>query len=138
MRSLKASLMLGVIALLTPPAAVYGQCIMFGQPEESFARADAVFVGTVVAHEPTGVEGFHVIVDVATFRLDRSWKGSRDREIRVGSDEPVEVGKKYLVFAFAGVTHPLTTSILCQWTELLDTAKAKLDWLSKRPSQPVD
>jgi hypothetical protein len=138
MRNIRAVLLvLATIGLVTPSAAAFGQCVMFGQPEESFARADAVFVGTVIAREPTGVRGEHVIVDVATFRLERSWKGIRDREVRVGSDEPFEVGKKYLVFAFGKLGEPLTTSILCQWTELIDGAKTKLDWLSTRLSQPL-
>ena len=51
--------------------------------------------------------------------------------MRVGADRLFEMNKKYLVFA-AG--KPLGTSIQCRWTEPVDRAKAKLDWLAKRPA----
>jgi len=131
-----AFVVVGAIALASAPMAVYGQCVMFDKPEDLFANSDAVFVGTVVRNAPTGAQGDHVIVDVATLRLDRSWKGVRDREVRVGSDVPLEVEKKYLVFA-AG--KPLSTSVLCRWAEPVDDAKAKvkLEWLSRKPSRPA-
>jgi len=122
-----------VVAFASAPLAAFGQCVMFDKPEELFANSDAVFVGTVVRNAPTGAQGSHVIVDVATLRLDRSWKGVRGREVRVGSDIPLEVKKKYLVFAGG---KPLSTSVLCRWAEPIDDAKAKLDWLSKKPSRP--
>ena len=137
MRSYRALFVLAVIAFGTPSTTVYGQCVQFPNSERLFAHAAVVFVGIVVAHEPTGVQGFHVIRDIATFRLERSWKGSQDREVRVGSDGLFEVGKKYLVFAFGKVGEPLTTSVDCRSTELIDQANEKLDWLSKKPSQPV-
>jgi hypothetical protein len=125
-------LVLATMAIL--PATARGQCIQFEKPEESFASSEAVFVGTVVAHEPTGVQGFHLIVDIATFRLERSWKRDLGREVRIGSDRLFDVGKKYVVFASG---KPLSTSIACQWTEPVDKAKVKLDWLSTMPSQPI-
>jgi hypothetical protein len=125
---------LAAFAVAIIPATAHGQCIQFEKPEESFAASEAVFVGTVVAHEPTGVQGFHVIVDIATFRLETSWKGNLNREVRIGADRLFDVGKKYVVFASG---KPLSTSIACQWAELIDKAKVKLDWLSTRSSQPI-
>lgn len=126
------------LGLAMIPLTAHGQCIVFPNPEGGFARADAVFVGTVVAHQPTGARGEHVTVDIATIRLERSWKGSRGhREVHVGSDRPWQVGKKYVVFAF-GPSESLTTSIDCRWAESIETAAEKLDWLSVIPSQRDD
>ena len=124
---------LGVLSL-TPPIRAYAQCIEFDRPAKLFALSDLVFVGTVLTSEPTGVEGDHVIVSIATFRLERSWKGRLDREVRVGSDLSFEVGRKYVVFA-AG--KPLSTTILCRWAERVDRAKRKLDWLASKRSRPA-
>ncbi len=121
----------GAAAMLALPAIADAQCVIFDKPEELFARADVVFVGTVVATEPTYDQGSHVAVDIGTFRVEQSWKGHVEREMRVGADRLFEMNKKYLVFA-AG--KPLSTSILCRSTELVDRAKAKLDWLAKRPA----
>jgi hypothetical protein len=139
MKSLRALLVLGALGFLTRSATVHGQCVEFTNPEESFARAAAVFVGIVVAQEPTGLRGNHVIEAIATFRLERSWKGIRDREVRVGSDRALEIGKKYVVFAGGNPRNrSLTTNFACRWVEVIDTAKVKLDWLSTRPSELVD
>ena len=110
-------------------SAVREADMAFDKPEEMCARSDAVFLGTVLTTEATGTEGDHVIVDIATFRVQRSWKGKPAREIRVGSDRPFEKNRQYVVFA-AG--KPLTTSILCRWAEPSERAKVKLEWLSKR------
>jgi hypothetical protein len=109
------------------PAVVDAQCVVFEQPEDLFARADVVFAGTVVATESTGARGDHSIVQIATLRVDKAWKGSLTREVRVGADRPFEVEKKYVVFA-AG--KPLSTSILCRWAEPQDPAKTQLEWLA--------
>lgn len=115
------------VALL--PAAAHAQCVIFDRPEELFARADAVFLGTVVETEPTGAQGAHAIVQIATLRVERSWKGRPGRAVRVGADRPFETDRKYLVFA-AG--DPLSTTILCRWTEPEDRAKPRLEWLAQR------
>jgi hypothetical protein len=104
------------------------QCIAFDKPEDLFARAEVVFRGTLVATERTAAEGAHAIVEVATFRVEESWKGRPAREVRVGSDRPFQRGKKYVVFA-AG--KPLTTSVLCGWAEPEERAKTQLAWLAK-------
>jgi hypothetical protein len=116
------------VALIGPHRTVLAQCVIFETPEDLFAHHDVVFRGTVVATEPTGMIGAHVIVDVATFRVDQVWKGAPGRDVRVGADRPFEKGKEYLVFA-SGV--PLATSILCRAAEPVDTAKAKIEWLAR-------
>jgi hypothetical protein len=119
-------------ALLTPlPGVAHAQCVIVDQPEKRFAQADAVFLGTVLRTEATGVQGAHVIVEIATFRVERTWKGDAVKELRVGADRPFEKGREYLVFAGG---KPLTTSILCRWAEPTDRAKPALDWLSKKQS----
>jgi hypothetical protein len=120
-----------VALVLGLPAIADAQCVIFDKPEDLFGRADVVFVGTIVSTEHTHDQGSHVIVDIGTFRVEQSWKGRVEREMRVGADRLFEMNKKYLVFA-AG--RPLSTSILCRSTELVDRAKAKLDWLAKRPA----
>jgi hypothetical protein len=128
-------LVLATIGLLMPSVPVGGQCVELDDLAEMFARSDAVFVGTVIAQEPTAAQDFHLMPkDIVTLRLERSWKGARQRVVRVGSDGPFEIGKKYLVFADG---KPLTTSIQCKWTEPIGKATRKLDWLSTQPSQPV-
>jgi len=115
--------------LIALPAVASAQCVIFDKPEDLFARADVVFVGTVVGNASTGATGDHSIVDIATLRVERSWKGRPGREVRVGADRPFEIDKKYVVFA-AG--KPLSTSILCRWAELEERARTKLEWLAKR------
>lgn len=127
--SIFAAVALFVAAL---PALARAQCVIFENPEELFARADAVFVGTVRRTEPTGAKGDHAIVETATLRVEKAWKGRLAREVRVGVDRPFATGKKYVVFA-AG--KPLSTSIMCRWAEPVESAKAKLEWLAKRRSR---
>lgn len=121
--------------VLRAPAA-YAQCVEFEDPSELFSLSDAVFVGTVVGVEPTGIQGDHVIASIATLTPERIWKGRPGRRVQVGSDVPFEVGTKYVVFA-AGRRPPLSLSISCRWAELVDQAKRKMDWLSRRRSRAV-
>ena len=122
---------LAVLGFASLPPEAHAQCMIFDKPEELFARSDVVFRGTVVATEPTGLQGFHQSVDIATFRVDQSWKGDPAREVRVRADRAFEKSQEYLVFAGG---KPLSTSILCRWTEPIDRAKPKLDWLLKNHS----
>jgi hypothetical protein len=110
-------------------SAIYAQCVIFDKPAELFGRSEVVFRGTVLAKRRTGAHGSHVIVEIATFRVDQAWKGKPGRRFLVGTDRPFELGKQYLVFA-SGT--PPSTSILCHSAELVGDAKAKLDWLSKK------
>ena len=112
------------------PSFVLAQCFVFPKPEEGFARSEVVFLGKVIDRRATGVEGDHVIVDIATFQVQRLWKGQIGREVQVGADRPFERGKQYVVFASG---EPLSTTILCRWTELRERAASKLEWLSTRP-----
>jgi hypothetical protein len=111
------------------PATVHAQCVEFRKPEELFAHSEVVFRGTVVATEATGETGDHQIVEIATLRVAQVWKGDPGRRVRVGADRGFKIDKEYLVFAGG---QPLTTTILCRWTEPIEQAKAKLDWLAKR------
>jgi general stress protein 26 len=122
------------LQLLIVPAIAYAQCIIFDKPEELFARADAVFLGRVVSTAPTGARGDHVLVETATLRVEKVWKGGLAHEVRVGADAPFDVGKTYLVFA-AGA--PLSTTIPCRWTEPEDRAGPKLEWLAKQGTPKV-
>jgi hypothetical protein len=121
-------IVLAVVALNTLPAVASAQCVTFDKPEEFFARSEVVFRGTVVATKATGAQGDHQIVDIATFMVKESWKGNPAREVQVRADQPFEKSKEYVVFA--GGT-PFSTSIECRWTEPIERAKAKLDWLRK-------
>jgi hypothetical protein len=105
------------------------QCIEYNKPEELFAASEAVFAGTVQRTRATGAQGEHVTVQVATLRVDRSWKGTPMPEIDVGVDAPLQQGRSYLVFAS---DQPLQTTTLCRWTEPLEHATTKLEWLARR------
>ena len=119
---------LAVVGFAYLPAEAYAQCVIVDKPEELFALSDMVFRGTVVATESTGARGSHQVVEIATFRVDQSWKGDPAREVRIGADRAFEKDKEYLVFAGG---KPLSTSILCRSTEPIERAKPKLDWLLK-------
>ena len=123
-------LVLLVVIGMYPPAP-NNQCIRFDTPDELWERSDLVFLGTVVAKKPTGIQGSHVKVEIATFRVDTTWKGKPGKSVEVGGDLPFEAGREYLVFA-AG--KPASTTLLCRWTEPADRAKARLEWLKKRRS----
>ena len=110
-RSIRVLLLAVVVAALAH--AALAQCVIFDKPDELFARSEVVFRGTVLARKPTGIPGDHVIVEVARFRVDQAWKG-----------------EEYLVFASG---KPPSTSILCGSAQLVSEAKAKLEWLSKKP-----
>ena len=112
-----------VVSLFGALSSPGSQCVMFEKPDELWARADLVFLGTVLETKPTGNRGDHVTVEIATFRVDRSWKGKPEKTPQVGGDQPFEKGTQYLVFA-AG--KPPSTTLLCRWTEPAERAKAKL------------
>ena len=122
-------LLLLLVTLLAHSPAPGAQCFVFNNPGELWAHSDLVFQGTVVRTKPTGIQGIHVTVEVATFRVDKAWKGKPDRVVQVGAEAPFKKNKQYLVFA-AG--EPPSTSLPCRWSELVERAKAKLEWLSRR------
>jgi hypothetical protein len=119
--------LIAALVIGAPPRVLVAQCVTFDNPPELFAVSDAVFLGKVVETAPTGARGHHVIESIATFRLERSWKGPRDRVVRVGSETPLQIGRRYLVFATG---RPLATSTECRWSEPIEQATEKLDWLS--------
>ncbi len=129
MRTAICGFLLGAVFLGRPSASSDAQCVTFDNPEELLARSDAVFLGTVLTTEATGRQGDHVNVDIATFRVERTWKGELTSTVRIGADRPFERNRQYLVFA-AG--QPLATSLLCRWTEPRERATTKISWLSKR------
>ncbi len=118
-----------ITALSTHSGELANQCVILDKPEELWALTDLVFLGTVVETKPTGIQGFHVTVDVATFRVERVWKGKPGSTVEVRADAFFEKGKQYLVFAGG---KPPSTTLPCRWTELADRAKTKLTWLEKR------
>lgn len=92
MNTAQLSLLAGAaLQVILFPAVTSAQCVVFDKPEDLFARADVVFLGTVVATKPTGAQEAHAIVEVATLRVEQSWKGRPPREVRVGTDRPFEV-----------------------------------------------
>ncbi len=56
--------------------------------------------------------------------------GGPQLEFTIGADEPFKVGSRYVVFA-AG--KPLSTTLLCKWSELESEAGKKRQWLASRP-----
>lgn len=104
------------------------QCVVIDQPDKLFAAADLVFLGTVISTKPTGAQGFHVTVEIATFRVDRVWKGKPGKQIDIGADGFFDKDRQYLVFAGGRRSE---TSLMCRWTEPVERTKAKLDWLAK-------
>jgi hypothetical protein len=131
MTSARTALLL-MLSFSMPATGAYGQCVIFEKPEELFALSDAVFVGTVRAVEPTMVRGEHLDHNFATLRAEKVWKGQVSIEVRVDSDVPFEVGKKYVVSAGG---KPLSTSIKCLAAQPVDRAKRKMEWLSRRRSR---
>jgi len=118
-----------LVALSAHSGPSSNQCVILDKPDELWAASDLVFLGTVVERKPTGIQGFHVTVEIVTFRVDKAWKGKLDKVVEVGGDAPFEKDKQYLVFATG---KPASTSLPCRWAEPADRAKAKLEWLAKR------
>ena len=108
------------------------QCVVFVEPSDYFERSDVVFLGTVVSTKPTGAQGNHIVTDIATFDVERIWKGPTQSQFTVGDDRPFMVGGRYIVFAGG---KPLSTAMLCGWAELEETAEKKLRWLETKPSR---
>ena len=133
--TLRRGLFVALLVVAWVPSTSLAQCVIFDKPDELYGLSDVVFRGKAVAQQPTGIEGSHVTVAIATFQVDQVWKGHPGRQVAVGTDVPFEIGKEYLVFAGG---KPLATSSLCRGAELLDHAKGKLDWLSKNVRLPQE
>lgn len=130
---IKANILLAAF-LLGLPSDASAQCVSFDKPSDAFEISDAVFLGTVVANGPTGNTGEHTTVDIATLRVERVWKGDPGKEVPVGADLVFQIGRQYVVFA-AG--KPLSTTLECKMSQLVEDAKPKLDWLARRRSRPA-
>jgi hypothetical protein len=137
---------------LTSPTRVEAQCIATTN-QEAFSQSTDVFVGEVVDTESSGFLGNHVPVVIATFRKETVWKGGSDRQVRVGYEQPLFIGERYLVFAtririrseeeYARLPDwlaPLHKAYdaraqlngRCHRVESIDKAQATLAWLSRR------
>ena len=128
-------LMAALAALLTATSAIAlssKQCVQFDDPALLFEHSDVVFVGEVVAANTTGVEGEHVISHRATLRVDRIWKGQRQRQFAISADRPFRVAGRYIVFAGG---NPLFTTLMCKASELEEEAERKREWLATKPSR---
>ena len=134
---------IGVVAVgflgLAIPA--HAQCVVLEDPADGFRMAEAVFVGTVKATEPTGAGGFHIVMHRAVFEVERVWKGRLKRLETVGTVEALQPGKRYVVFAGgkreSGFSVSLSTSLECGWSELEPDAQRKLQWLAEKADAPV-
>ena len=104
------------------------QCVGFENPADLYRIAEVVFIGTLVSTQPTGNSQPHSTRDIATFKVERSWKARLPPEIHVGSDRAWPAAKQFLVFAGG---KPLSASTLCHWAQPVDAAKDRLDWLSR-------
>jgi hypothetical protein len=125
-------LLIVLIAASTPATLDGRQCVVFDDPALLFEQSEVVFVGIAVALEPTGIKGNHVVSHRGTFRVERIWKGEPQRVLTIGADAPFTIGSRYVVFAGG---KPLSTTLLCKWSELESEAEEKREWLRKKQSR---
>ncbi len=124
-----------VVAILCS-ARPAGACVCadLGSLADEYHRSGAVFIGRIVSLEISAkvVEGHRIENMVATFDVERRWKGPSVRRLRVqtcgtqtlictcGAD--FQLGQRYVVFAEG---KPLATSS-CNRTTIADTAGDEL------------
>ncbi len=115
-----------LVALLVPGAPVVDACVCFESRDlaADYSEAEAVFAGRVVALHVATIKtgGYADEVMVATFAVERRWKGPKGARIRVltcGTQEmsctcgtEFQLGAHFVVFA---VGKPLATGS-CQRT----------------------
>lgn len=124
-----------LVVALAPP--VHGCTCIFYSHRKDFRNAKAVFIGTVVAIAPNNRKRSEPTRDcryVVTFRLERSWKGTKGGNIVAFSDSGeggcggtrFRVGGKYLVYAYDddGV---LDAETGCRRTRPVDTTDLRND-----------
>lgn len=122
-------------ALAPTTLSMLAQCVMFSDPAEMYRSSSEVFSGVVLETEPTGIDGAHVPVEIATVRVQEQWKGRTATTVRVATtDRRFQINNSYLFFASG---EPLSTSLLCRWTEPSDASAAKLRWLGSLPAREV-
>jgi hypothetical protein len=105
-------------------------CVDGGPLAEQYRSADAVFIGRIIALEieTVRVEGQEIHHMVATFRVERRWKGPKKSKLRVGTCGTqtenctcginFQLGGSYVVFAKG---KPLKTGS-CQPTDGVESA----------------
>lgn len=138
-----------VVAIVCAARPVHAcVCADLGSLADEYQRSSAVFVGRIVSIEIATkvVDGHRIESMVATFDVERRWKGPSARRLRVqtcGTQMLVctcgvdfQLGQRYVVFAEG---KPLQTSS-CNRTTLADTAGEDLlkglDALAKRKRTP--
>jgi hypothetical protein len=136
---------LAIAASLLGARPVARSCAPPPPIENEFALSAAVFVGRVTATEVVvGTKPFSTQT-VATFSVERAWKGITEPTVRVatcGGGDVVctvgvvfRVGERYVVFA-AG--KPLATSTCSRTGTAADSQwQTTWEWLRRLPSQPA-
>jgi hypothetical protein len=108
-------------------------CARDPEPRDALAKADAVFVGRVIAIMDTNLGPVVSSADPLrnTFEISQTWKGTEGSEITITSERfdascgyAFQQGREYIVYASAG-GGGLRTSI-CSRTAALDRAQADL------------
>lgn len=108
MRPIVSLPILLTVVLLAGLPALARPCSCTNLPEfdRAYQYSDAIFLGDVLAIESAEPEYYDAVW--ATFRVDAAWKGGPPATVRVltatnvgACGFPFEVGKRYLVFAFA-------------------------------------
>ena len=116
MNHLAISMVLGMVTLVAPVSVSCCTCEIIGDgsPRSVMRRAKAVFIGEVLEVRPATTaereDGSNSYI--ATVRVERFWKGVKDRKVSVETDmvgcgTNLEVGEKYLVY---GIGKRLNTS----------------------------
>lgn len=134
MKKILSLLFLGLIFSLTAPA-VYPCVCEIMKPGKKLRKAKAVFVGEVV--EIGGNDKSEWATVAVKFKVDGYWKGVREQFVTVvGAPAsagtcglPVEVGKKYLIYAFKIDEDQLETSFCV--SRRLDLAEEDLVVIGK-------
>ena len=137
-------LLAGAGLLAWPKPAMACTCGLQYGPHESFARSDAVFVGTVVGiTDLSWVSGLNqwgtipsqihpLLYRRASFAVEDSWKGVSSTQVTIrtcGFD--FALGGQYLIYAYQG-GQTLETDP-CTRTQVLAEAKTDMDYLQTRP-----
>ena len=96
---------------------IYPCSCEFWKPQKKLRKANAVFVGEVVAVESNNKDRFASVG--IKFKVDRYWKGIKDQYVTVVSAPDVcctcglavHVGLKYLIYAFKTEGGQIETSL---------------------------
>lgn len=145
-----------LLALLLPGAAWGCSCIPPGSPEEEAARADHVFVGSVVAMRPIETVSwwkrllirFGLVEPepegppeyIVSFRDVEAFKGARAGQFTVRTSDsggmcgyPFKPGERYVVYARVHLGHPRAG--ICSLTGPASAPRSGLAWLRANRSR---